>query len=565
MKKKFSLLLSVILLFSLFLAACSGNSNTSSNTNSDGEATSGSDGSGESAEQVLNLTDTQDIPTMDSTQATDQVAFNVMNQVFEGLYRLDKDNKPVLGMAAEEPKVEEKDGETVYTFTIRDDANWSDDTPVTAGDFVYAWKKIINPDTMGGYASMMGAAGIKNGNEIITEGDPLYGKVDELGVKAVDDKTLEIVVTQKVPYFFDLLTFASFYPQPAKFADEQGEDYSLEADTMLYNGPFTLAEWNHGEGWKLAKNDGYWDADTVKLKEANYKIVKDEATRVNLYETGKIDRAGLSADFVDQFKDRDDFSTILDTSIYFLRLNQKNEALANNDIRKALFLSYDRDGLVNVLLNNGSIAARYLVPKDFLFFNDEDFRAPAPDGYLADQTEDDAVEHWKKGLEAIGKDKVELEFLTTDSDLASKIAEYAKDQFESKLDGLTITINKQPWKQFLDLEDGGDFDISTGGWGPDYPDPMTYVYMFETGGAYNRMDYSNKEYDKLVSDAKTEQDEQKSWEMMQEAERILLEEDAAILPTYQAGRAVLMKDYVNNYYVHKFGADSSLKWVTIEK
>ncbi len=565
MKKKFSLLLSVILLFSLFLAACSGNSNTSSNTNSDGEATSGSDGSGESAEQVLNLTDTQDIPTMDSTQATDQVAFNVMNQVFEGLYRLDKDNKPVLGMAAEEPKVEEKDGETVYTFTIRDDANWSDDTPVTAGDFVYAWKKIINPDTMGGYASMMGAAGIKNGNEIITEGDPLYGKVDELGVKAVDDKTLEIVVTQKVPYFFDLLTFASFYPQPAKFADEQGEDYSLEADTMLYNGPFTLAEWNHGEGWKLAKNDGYWDADTVKLKEANYKIVKDEATRVNLYETGKIDRAGLSADFVDQFKDRDDFSTILDTSIYFLRLNQKNEALANNDIRKALFLSYDRDGLVNVLLNNGSIAARYLVPKDFLFFNDEDFRAPAPDGYLADQTEDDAVEHWKKGLEAIGKDKVELEFLTTDSDLASKIAEYAKDQFESKLDGLTITINKQPWKQFLDLEDGGDFDISTGGWGPDYPDPMTYVYMFETGGAYNRMDYSNKEYDKLVSDAKTEQDEQKRWEMMQEAERILLEEDAAILPTYQAGRAVLMKDYVNNYYVHKFGADSSLKWVTIEK
>lgn len=567
MKKKFSLLLSIILLLSLFLAACSGNSSTSSNTNSEGEASSGSDGdsSEESAEQILNLTDTQDIPTMDTTQATDTVAFNAMNQVFEGLYRLDKENKPILGMAAEEPKVEEKDGETVYTFKIRDDANWSDDSPVTADDFVYAWKKIIHPDTMGGYASMMGTAGIKNGNEIITEGDPLYGKVDELGVKAVDDKTLEVTVTQKVPYFFDLLTFASFYPQPQAFAEEQGENYSLEADTMLYNGPFTMAEWNHGEGWKLAKNDSYWDADTVKLEEANYKIVKDEATRVNLYETGKIDRATLSADFVEQFKDREDFSTILDTAIYFLRLNQKNEALANNDVRKALFLAYDRDGLVNVLLNNGSIAARYLVPKEFLSLDGEDFRAPTPDGYLADQSAEDAEEYWKKGLEALGTDSVELEFLTTDSDLASKIAEYAKDQFESKLDGLSITINKQPWKQFLELEDAGDFDISTGGWGPDYPDPMTYVYMFETGGAYNRMDYSNEKYDKLVSDAKTETDEQKRWEMMQEAERILIEEDTAILPTYQRGGAIIMKDFVKNYHIHKFGADSSLKWVTIEK
>ncbi|MCA0989044.1 peptide ABC transporter substrate-binding protein [Guptibacillus algicola] len=565
MKKKFSLLLSVIMLLSLFLAACSGNSSTSGNTNSEGKASGDSEGTEEtSKEQVLNLTDTQDIPTMDTTQATDTVAFNVMNQVFEGLYRLDKDNKPVLGMAAEEPKVEEKDGETVYTFTIREDANWSDGTPVTAGDFVYAWQKIIHPDTMGGYASMLGTAGIKNGNEIVTEGDPLYGKVEELGVKAVDEKTLEVTVTQKVPYFFDLLTFASFYPQPAEFAAEQGENYSLETDTMLYNGPFTLAEWNHGEGWKLAKNDGYWDADTVKLEEANYKIVKDEATKVNLYETGKIDRVSLSADFVDQFQGRDDFSTILDTAIFFLRLNQKNEVLANNDIRKALFLAYDRDGLVNVLLNNGSIAARYLVPKEFLYLDGEDFRAPAPEGYLADKSADDAAGYWTKGLEALGKDSVEIEFLTTDSELASKIAEYAKEQFESKLDGLTITINKQPWKQFLDLEDAGDFDISTGGWGPDYPDPMTYVYMFETDGAYNRMDYSSEQYDKLVSDAKVESDQQKRWEMMQEAERILIEEDTAIIPTYQRGGALLMKEHVKNYHIHKFGADSTLKWVTIE-
>ncbi|TLS38254.1 peptide ABC transporter substrate-binding protein [Pseudalkalibacillus caeni] len=569
--RKLTVLLSLVLILSLFLSACSGNQGASSNNggnSSDGNSgNSGNEDKGsEDVAQVLNLYDSQDIPTMDSTQATDVVAFNAMNQVFEGLYRLDENNQPVLGVAAEEPQVEQKDGESVYTFKLREDAVWSDGSPVTANDFVYSWQKIAHPDTVGAYAFMLGVAGVKNGNAVITEDDPLYGKVEELGVKAVDDKTLEVTVTQEVPYFKDLLTFAALYPQPAEFAKEQGDKYALEPENMLYNGPFVLSEWKHGDSWKLTKNDKYWDKDVVKLEEANYKVIKDVATVVNLYETGKLHRAGLNAEFVDQFKDREDFGTRLDPTMFFLRLNEKHEALANADIRKALFLAYDRQGLVNVLLNNGSVEARYLVPKEFTFGPDgKDFREFAPDGFLADQTADDAKTYWDKGLKAIGKDKVELEFLTTDSELASKIAEYAKEQFEQKLPGLAITINKQPWKQFLDLEDGGDFDISTGGWGPDYPDPMTYVDMFVTDGPYNRMGYSNPKFDELVNKAKTEQDEAKRWEMLQQAEELLIKEDTAIIPTYQAGAAYLAKPEVKNYYIHPFGADTSLKWTYIEK
>ncbi|WLR59515.1 peptide ABC transporter substrate-binding protein [Guptibacillus hwajinpoensis] len=557
-KSRWTLVLSLVLVLSVFLSACGGGSNNGGN--------SGGDGDGDSAsEQVLNLVETAEIPSMDTTQATDATSFNAMNQVFEGLYRLDENNEPTLGMAAEEPKEEEKDGETVYTFTIRDDAKWSDGSDVVADDFIYAWHKALNPDTISPYASMFGTAGIKNGNAIITEGDPLYGKVEELGAKAVDEKTLEITVDTKVPYFKSLLTFATFYPQPKAFAEEQGDKFALEADTMIYNGPFVFAEWNHGEGWTFEKNAEYWDAETVSLEKITTKVVQDTATTVNLYETGKIDRAGLSADFVDQFKDNEEFSTIVEPTMYFMRMNQETEALANKDIRKALYLAYDREGLVNVLLNNGSVAAKYFVPKDFVNGPDgDDFREFAPDGFYADQGEEEAKEAWEKGLEALGTDSVELEFLTTDNELAAKIAEYAKDQFETKLDGLTLTINKQPWKQFLELEDSGDFDISTGGWGPDYPDPMTFLYMFETDGAYNRMGYSSEKYDELVSGAKKETDEAKRWKMMQDAEKVLMEEDIAIVPTYQKGNAVLKKDYVKDFYVHTFGADYSYKWAKIE-
>ncbi|MCA0148960.1 peptide ABC transporter substrate-binding protein [Rossellomorea vietnamensis] len=550
MKKKFSFLLVLLLALSTFLAACGGDKKTEGN-----EEGSGAGGSDEKKEQVLNLLESAEIPSMDSTLATDAVSFNVMNNVLEGLYRLGENDEAVLGMAAEEPQISE-DGKT-YTFKIRD-AKWSNGDPVTANDFVYAWKKALNPDTGAEYAYIM--YDIKNAAKVNAGDLP----VDELGVKATDDKTLEVQLETPVPYFKALLSFATFYPQNQKFVEEQGENFGLEADTVVYNGPFTLSEWKHEQSFKLSKNEDYWDADTVKLKEVNFNIVKDTATGVNLYETNKADIAGLSAEFVDKYKSDENFKTRAATSVYFLRLNQGNEVLKNVNARKAIDSAYDKQGMVDVLLNNGSIPANYLVPKDFVTGPDgTEYREAVGDfgGFDAKK----AADYWAKAKEELGKDSIELELLNYDSDSSKKIGEFLKEQLEQNLEGLTVKIKAQPFKQKLELETKGQYDFSFAGWGPDYPDPMTFVDMFVTDGAHNQMGYSNPEYDKKIEQAKGEllDDLDARWQAMIDAEKILFD-DQAISPMYQKGVSYLERPYVKNVLRHSFGADNSYKWASIE-
>ncbi|MGM0841077.1 MAG: peptide ABC transporter substrate-binding protein [Bacillota bacterium] len=551
MKKKFSFLLVLLLALSTFLAACGGDKKTEGNEGASGEGGE----SAEQREQVLNLLESSEIPSMDSTLATDSVSFKVMNNVFEGLYRLGENDEAVLGMAAEEPQISE-DGKT-YTFKIRD-AKWSNGDAVTANDFVYAWQKALNPDTGAEYAYIM--YDIKNAAKVNAGEVP----VEELGVKAVDEKTLEVQLETAVPYFKALLSFATFYPQNQKFVEEKGDKFGLEADTAVYNGPFTLSEWKHEQSFKLTKNDSYWDAETVKLKEVNFNIVKDTATGVNLYETEKADIAGLSAEFVDKYKSDENFKTKADTAVFFLRLNQKNEVMANVNARKAFDAAYDKKGMVDVLLNNGSIPAYFLVPKDFVSGPDgTEYREAVGDfgGFDPDK----AAEHWAKAKEELGKDSIELELLNYDSDSSKKIGEFLKEQLEQNLEGLTVSIKAQPFKQKLELESKGDYDVSFAGWGPDYPDPMTFVDMFVTDGAHNQMAYSNPEYDKLIEQAKGEllDDPEARWQAMVDAEKILFE-DQAISPMYQRGTAFLERPYVKGLLRHSFGADASYKWAYIE-
>lgn len=541
--KKWTTLLSLVLVFSLFLTACGGGDD---NAKDNGGASGKED-------QVLRLTDTAEIPTMDTTQATDAASFTTMNNVFEGLYRLGKDNQAVPGMAED---VQISDDKKTYTFKLRKDAKWSDGSPVTAHDFVFAWRKALTPETLSEYAYIFN--GIKNA-ESIQEGK---ATPDTLGVTAVDDNTLKVELEYPIPYFVDLTTFPTFYPQKEEFVKEQGKNYALKDETLLYNGPFVLSDWGT-EGYKLKKNDQYWDKDTVKLNEVSYKIVKDTSARVNLYETGTIDRAVLSAEFTEQYKDKPDFNTVAEPLIAFFRMNQKNPILANKDIRMALSMGWDKKGLTDVILNDGSLPANYIVPTEFLQDEEgKDFRDKYPEMNATDAKK--AADHWKKGLAALGKDKVELELLNFDTESSKKVGEYLKNQLEKNLPGLTVTIKQQPFKQKLALESALDYDFSFSIWGPDYRDAMTYLDMFLTGNGNNNMDYSNPKYDKLINDAKLETDTKKRWEMLQEAEHILIAEDAAIAPMYQGGQAFLQKENLKDLIKHPYGPDFSLKWAYFE-
>ncbi|WP_409288447.1 peptide ABC transporter substrate-binding protein [Peribacillus sp. SCS-37] len=553
MKKKFSFLLVLLLALSTFLAACSGGSDSSSATPKDKEGDKKP--AAEKKEQILNLIAGSEIPSMDSTLATDSVSFNVMNNVYEGLYRLGQDNKPTLGMAAEEPKVSE-DGKT-YTFKLRD-AQWSNGDPVKAQDFVFSWQRAVDPATAAEYAYML--YDVKNAEEVNTG----KAKKETLGIKAIDDKTLEIQLKNNIPYFKSLMSFATFFPQNEKFFKEQGKNYALEANTGVYNGPFTLSDWKHEQSFQLKKNPTYWDKDTVKLEEINFNIVKDTATGVNLYETKKADRVGLTAEFVDKYKDDKNFATSPDTAVYFLRLNEKNKVLKNRDARKAIDMAWDKKAFVDVILNNGSTPANFLVPANFAAGPDgKDFRET--NGDLGKLDVEQAKKLWANAKKDAKFDKVSLELLTYDDDNSAKIAQYLKEQLENNLEGLSVTIKPQPFKQKLDLESKGNYDFSYAGWGPDYQDPMTFIDMFVTNGAHNQMGYSNPEYDKLVKDARGPllSDLDARWKALLDAEKILLD-DAAISPMFQRGTAYLQRENVKDIVEHPFGGDFGYKWAHIE-
>ncbi|MGD6833837.1 peptide ABC transporter substrate-binding protein [Sutcliffiella halmapala] len=558
-KSKFLLLLALSLVLSVFLAACGGGNNAQNN-NGKGEGQPPA-GEGEATgPQVLNVLDSAEIPTMDTVKGTDAVAFNVMNNVFEGLYRLSENDEVVEGIAKEHKASE--DG-LVYTFTLREDAVWSNGDPVTAKDFVYGWQRAVDPTVGSEYGPYMMNGKIKNAEKVSAGELPL----EELGVKAVDDYTLEVTLEQPVAYFESLMTFPTFFPQHQGFVEEQGENYALEAENLVYNGPFVLSKWEHEVGWTMTKNDKYWDKDTVKLDEINVKVVKEVSTGVNLYTAKQIDISpGLTSEFVELYKEDPNLIQYLEPTIFWFKMNQtKNEALANLNIRKALAMAFNKEDLAKVVLNNGSVPANFSVPVEFVQHPEsgDDFRDKFGDFNKFDAEK--AKEFWEKGLEELGTDAVTIEILGGDTETAKNMQQYLQNQFETNLPGLTIKLKEVPFAQRLDLDSAMDYDMQLAGWGPDYLDAISFANLWITDGGNNKMGYSNPEYDKLLNDVMTTyaNDPVKRFEAMQEAERILLEEDAAIAPIYQRGTTRLWQPYVQNVYKHNFGPDFSYKWAYI--
>lgn len=504
------------------------------------------------AKQVLNMVEASEIPTMDSSLAHDNVSFTVLSNVNEGLYRLGKASEPELAMAKDDQVSE--DG-LVHTYTIRD-ANWSNGDPVTAADFVFAWQRVFKET--GQYGSMFETANILNASEIVT-GEK---QADTLGVKALDEKTLEVTLTTPNALLGQLLTFPTFLPQNQKFVESQGETYALEADNLLYNGPFILSEWKHDASWKYQKNTKYWDADTVKLDEVNVFVVKEAATQLNLYDTNKVDSINLSSASVDQYKDDKDFITLADSEIFFLRFNHNHKALGNKNIRRAIDMSWDKQAHVDRILNNGSLALYGLVPKNFSTSpTGKDFREL--NGELNHGDIKEAQAYLAKGLKEIGQDSVDITLTVSAVEGNDKTAEYLKNQLEKNLPQVKIKLKLVPVEQRYELESALEYEMVISAWGPDYIDPMTYIGMWVTKGSANRMDYSNPKYDVLVKNISSEEDTTKRYEMMLEAEKMLFE-DAAIAPLYQRGLAVLQRSTINGLVRHPSGPDFSFKWTEID-
>ncbi|WP_077310224.1 peptide ABC transporter substrate-binding protein [Terribacillus halophilus] len=555
MRKKNWLLVALVLVLSSFLAACSGGSDSSGG---DGGSGSGDSASGSAnGEQVFNLTESTDIPSMDPQVSTDTAGSQWISETYEGLYRM-KDGEISEGIAKGEPEVSED--ALTWTFNLRDNAKWSNGEAVTAHDFVYGWQRAVDPETKSEYGPYMMGGVIKNAEAIATgEKD-----VSELGVKADGDYKLVVELEKPVPYFESLTAFTTFFPVNQKFVEEQGDKFALEADTMISNGPFKMTEWNHGSSFKFVKNEDYWDADTVQLEEINVEVVKDLATGVNLYDTGEIDRTPLSSEFVNQKINDPGFATYLEAGPWYLKLNQERNGedtpLANINARKAIAQAIDKKGLVDVVLNNGSTEINGLIPAGFYSSEDgQDFREASGD-YLTYDV-DAAKESWEKAKEELGTEEVTVEILTGDTTTSTQMVDYFQEQLESNLEGLTVKTLKVPFQQRLELDTAEDYDIEVAGWNPDYVDPYTFLSLFETEGENNHMNYSSEAYDTAVERSVNENalDPEARWNDALEAEKILME-DAAIAPIYQDGRSYLISPKLQNVYKNQTGARWEYKW-----
>lgn len=541
--KRFSLLVTGFASM-MVLAACGG-------ANSDGAAEDVA--AGETAGGVLNVQVDVEVATMDPQMATDGTSFEVIANTIEGLYTLDESGVAVPSLA-EKTDVSE-DGLT-YTFTLKD-ATWSNGTPVTADDFVYAWQRLADPDTASEYYYIMGIAGVVNADEISAgEKDP-----KELGVTAIDEKTLEVKLNHPVPFFESLMAFPSFFPMNQAFFEEAGENYGTSADTLIANGAFEITSYEPAATTiELEKNPDYFDADNVSLDGIKYQVIKDTQQAMLSYQNGDLDVVTLAGEQVDLFKDDPEFQTIQAGYLWYISPNTKVPGLENANLRKALGQAFDKEYIAETVLKDGSNAADYMIPEGLAVDPEGvDFRETT--GTYLEFDPAAAQEALELAKEELGKDSFTFTMIIEDTESSINVAQVLKSQIEENLDGVTVEIEQMPKKTRLDRMNVGDYELALTRWGPDYADPMTYADMFLTDSGNNKGFWSNAKYDELVNsslDGELSLDPEARWTALQEAESIILE-DAGILPVYQKGNAVMVKSNVTGVDFHTVGVSRIVK------
>lgn len=554
MKKKWGY--GVIAVCGIVLAGCS-----TGGTSSTGESSSGSGTA--AAEQIFNVVVQQEMPSADLSLATDTISFSALNNVYEGLYRLDADSKPEPAGAAELAEVSE-DGLT-YKLKLREDAKWSNGEPVTAADYVFGWQRTVSAETGSEYAYLF--APVTNA-EAITAGEK---DASELGIKAVSDYELEITLTTPTPYFQYLLAFPSFFPQSQAVVEDNGDQYASTSDNAVYNGPFVLAGFD-GPGtdteWSYEKNDQYWDKDTVKLDTINVSVVKESSTSLNLFQDGQADDVILTGELAQQMANDEAFVSEPLARTSYIELNQREEdsPFRNEDLRKAISYAIDRDALVTSILGDGSLASTGLIPKGMTFnpTDNTDFVDEAES--VIEYNQEKAKEHWEKAKEALGIDSLSFEILASDTDSTKKAIEYIQSAIQDTLDGVKVSLSPVPFSVRLDRSNSGDFDVVMGGWGADYADASSFTDLFVTDNSYNRGRWTSEEYDAAVKSSATTNagNPDARWQDLLDAEKIIMDQQG-VIPVYQNVEAHLRAPKVKGVVSHGAGAQYDYKWAVIEE
>jgi oligopeptide transport system substrate-binding protein len=509
---------------------------------------------GKSPEQAIKMMIASEPDTLDASKTVSAASFDIMNETNEGLYRLDKDGKPQPAVAAGMPEVS-KDGLT-YTIKLRDNATWADGSPLTAHDFEYAWKRTLDPNTKSEYAFMV--AWIKGG-EAFSQGK---GKPEDVAVKAVDDKTLQFTLANPVTFMTSQLAFPVFFPQKKEFVEKQGEKYGNDAEKVLGNGPFKLEKWDHEVGFKLVKNDKYWDKDSVKLNTVEVQLVKDNNTAENLYTTDALDVVRISSEVAKRWKDKPDYHAVPLLWVWYLEMNETKPVFKNEKIRKALGMAVDREAYVKTIYDNGTTPASGFVPVNTEDGNGKPFRQVAGD-VLPKFDPQQAKTLLAQGLQEAGLSSFPTIKLTGDDvEDSKKGLEFIQAQLKQNL-GIDVDVESLPPKLRYQKGQKHDFDLMMFGWGADYNDPMTFLELHESKNAVNQSVFSDSDYDRLIAGAKVEPNAAKRSQMLVDAEKILAAK-TPVFPIYFRTNSYLVKPNMKNVILIPNGLDWELKWASVE-
>ncbi|WP_283678319.1 peptide ABC transporter substrate-binding protein [Lentilactobacillus sp. Marseille-Q4993] len=512
-----------------------------------------------SKKQVLTTSTDTELSTVDLSKTTSVSAFNVLNNVDEGLFRLGKNSKVEPGIA--KSSTVSKDGKT-YTFNLRKNAKWSNGDPVTAQDFVYSWRRTLDPKTASQYGYLF--SGVKNADKIQAK----KAKPSTLGIKADGKYKLVVNLEQRIPYFKLLLGFPVFFPQDSKAVSKYGSDYGTTSSKQVYNGPFTLTKWNGTNlNWTLKKNKDYWDKSNVKLDEIKFSVVKDPSTGLNLYDQKKLNMVQLSATQSKQMKNSKDRVNRPQSSAYYLAFNQKKKAFANENIRKAISMAINRPTMTNKVVGGGAVLNDKFVSKGLAYSpsGNKDFTSEVKAPSSLDYNPTEAKKLFKKGLQEIGKKSLSFTLLNVDTYDQKQLSEYLQSTLEKNLPGLKVSLNNIPGRTVLSRQADHEFQVTVANWFADFSDPVTFLNILTSDNPSNISQWKNSEYDSLIkkSNGSDAQNADKRWQDMVSAQELALNKQA-IVPLYQSGEQWLINSKVKGVVYNSAGANYNYKDASIK-
>ncbi|KJW12808.1 peptide ABC transporter substrate-binding protein [Levilactobacillus spicheri] len=504
--------------------------------------------------QDIDLYETSPITSLDTAKVTDSVSANQLSQVGEGLYRLNADSQPVNALAKK--TTISQDGKH-YTIDLHQNGKWSNGHAVTAQNFVYSWRRTLNPQSKSEFTYQF--ANIQNATAIAA------GKLSptKLGVRASGKYQLKITLSKPASYFKRMLASTTYYPLDPAAVQKYGKKYGTSAKTTVYNGPYTMTKWNGtSETWTLAKNPDYRDKRAIKLQHLNYQVIKSTSTAYNLYQAKKLAAVTLSGEQTRQNKHNPDLKTVASGRIGFIQYNEKNPLTANKNLRTAISLSVNREQLAKHVLQNGSTPATTFAVKHMAKNprTGADFTKDATVAGTADYQPAKARALFKQAQKQLGKSKIAITLICGDDDATKPIAEYLQTTVSKNLKGLTINVKSVPFPSMLSAVSKGNFEANLTSWSMDFADPIQSLQILESTNNSNMGHYKSAAYDQALNTAEGADalTTAARYHDLVTAARTAMT-DQAVTPLYDARTSELVNPKIKGVVYNKFNGQADYR------